>query len=268
MLVTRNYLCKPVLAAALALAIPLYAQADLLPAPATHGENTAAEHRNSGVGPRGLLANCTGPGCQPESDGQGAPGGGQGSAMSQRGPLSAANGGTGNNGAPPQDNAPLPSPPGNGNALGTGGAEEPGPPFSEDRFDSEDILAAAPALEPATDYLRNPRNYVVAETGYCVDQASGAAFNQGVAANDGDCGADGYFVSGNPDEVVDDPDFSQALNDDLFTTAQLDPIVSQDLADSEFGPSVQQLVAVPTPGTLLLLGAGLLFLGTARRRTR
>ncbi len=131
--------------------------------------------------------------------------------------------------------------------------------------------------DPAYDFVTNPGDYVGAFTGYCVDKVTGAAYDLGLAGNDGDCSPDGYFVSGNLGNFADNAIFSQALNDYVYNTAESDWILSLDLRlanNTNGGEYVWitnqfdgDITTVPVPGTLLLLGAGLLLLRTVRRPT-
>lgn len=145
--------------------------------------------------------------------------------------------------------------------------------------------------DPTYDFSDNAGDYVGAFTGYCVDKVGGAAFNLGGAGNDGDCvnadlGWDGYYVSGNLGNFADNAIFSQALNDYIYGVVadetQREWTLSLDLRlanntnggeyvwiSNQFGtniPPPPPPVAVPAPDTLFLLGAGLLALGTMRRR--
>lgn len=141
-----------------------------------------------------------------------------------------------------------------------------------------------PVLTPPSNYLTDPGDYIVTFTGFCVDKVTGATFNLGGAGNDGDCvdpeqGWDGYFVSGNLGNFADNAIFSQDLNDYLYNTAQPDWTLSIDIRlannnnggeyiwiTNQFEPRSPPPVPVPVPGSLLLLGSGLLVLRYLRRR--
>jgi hypothetical protein len=284
----RNYLLKPGLAAAFALAMPLYANADLLPPP---NELSVIEYNDFVVSSLELLEKCKDdPRCQSASANLDKIGGGGGAIKDQPVILAAASG------APTKSNSSalgelgdgsFRAPTGDGEAFAMGAGNEPELSFAGGRIGSWDVQVGA-----LTDWLSGNDLVFMANNKQSRNSANqrlqaGARVYDNVDASQGcwersnGLNYSGCKVDGNGN-AADNPIFSQSLNDYLYDTAQRDWAKSLDLrlanntAGGESGWITNQFepnaaaapIPVPAPGTLLLMGAGLLLLRKLQHRRR
>ena len=148
-------------------------------------------------------------------------------------------------------------------------------------------------VEPTFDangFLANPNdtNFVTMATDFCVDKVTGESYNIGLAGNDGDCAADGvhtsggYYVKNNlGNNAAEFAAYSAELEAFVFANYLAHPdwvlsvnIKLRNLTDggedawicSACGTS--NIVETPEPGSLALLGVGLLSFATIGWRRR
>ncbi|MDO8863765.1 hypothetical protein Q6D67_18895 [Haliea sp. E1-2-M8] len=240
---TKDYLRKSAFAAAFALAIPLHANADLLPPPSDL-EKSLGGFR--GIGEYSMVL--------PASGNLNKTEGGPGSKQSFAASRSARNGFPVNSNTPRFGrpvSKPFLSAKGAGKPFVRGSDNAHSPSFGQDKVGTlTDSLFGNERGSVRNNNQRSDK----------VNQRLQAWARAKISDQPGDARGGGYFDGGSLDNIDNtQPDWTQPL--------AVGPTNGGNVGFSnQVGQNVQ-LVAVPAPGTLMLLGAGLLLLGTMRRPT-
>lgn len=134
----------------------------------------------------------------------------------------------------------------------------------------------APRVDPTDAFT--PGSYVTAFTGYCVDKVTGAAFDLGLGSLNYCAGKNAYFIDGNKGSAnADNAAFSKALHDFIFAaTTDERWLLSLDIrtANNNGGAETLWICSncdidegkVPEPGSMALIGLGLMGMAALRRR--